>query len=115
MNQLLSQYGECDVTVDGEEAAEYCADALENEEPYDLACLAVDLPVMNGQRVLGAIREMEEQQNIPEENRIKVILMADRDLNEASKKAFELDGVFFLEKPVDEEAFREELDELGLF
>lgn len=114
MNQLLSQYGECDVTVDGGEAVEYCADALENKEPYDLVCLSVDLPVMDGWRVFGAIRKMENRQNIPEEKRIKVILMADRNLDEASQKAFEFDEVFLLEKPVDENEFREALDDLEL-
>ena len=36
MVSFLSKYGECDVTVDGNEAVDAFLMALEEEEPYDL-------------------------------------------------------------------------------
>ena len=39
--------------------------ALEDGEPYDLACLDVMMPVMDGYQVLKAIRDIEAQKGIP--------------------------------------------------
>ena len=46
MVSFLSKYGECDVTVDGMEAVDAFLMALEEEEPYDLVCLDIMMPVM---------------------------------------------------------------------
>lgn len=73
-SQLLSQYGECDVVVDGEEAVECFVMALESSEPYALACLDEWLPVMDGHQVMKKMRELESQRNIPQKNQIKVIM-----------------------------------------
>ena len=48
MTKYLSQYGDCEVTVDGEEAVDAFMMALEDEEPYDLVCLDVMMPVLDG-------------------------------------------------------------------
>ena len=65
MDKQLSRYGECDVMVDGEEAVDAFLMALEDDEPYDLACLDVMMPVMDGYQVLKAIRDIEAQRGIP--------------------------------------------------
>lgn len=50
--KFLSAYGECDVTVDGMEAIDAFMMALEEEDPYDLICLDVMMPVMDGYQAL---------------------------------------------------------------
>ncbi len=74
MDKQLSRYGECDVMVDGEEAVDAFMMALEDGEPYDLACLDVMMPVMDGYQVLKAIRDIEAQKGIPKNKRVKVIM-----------------------------------------
>ena len=37
--KFMSEYGECDVTVDGMEAIDAYLMSLEEKEPYDLICL----------------------------------------------------------------------------
>ncbi len=64
MDKYLSQYGECDATVDGEEAVNAYLMALEDEEPYDLICLDVMMPVMNGYQALEAIRKDEAERGV---------------------------------------------------
>lgn len=49
---FLSKYGECDVTVDGMEAVDAFMMALEDGEPYDLVCLDIMMPVMDGYQAL---------------------------------------------------------------
>ena len=46
MANFLSKYGDCDVTVDGMEAVDAYMMALEDDDPYDLVCLDIMMPVM---------------------------------------------------------------------
>ena len=74
MTGFLSKYGECDVTVDGMEAVDAFMMALEDEEPYDLVCLDIMMPVMDGYQALMGIRNLEKERNIPENERVKIIM-----------------------------------------
>ena len=66
MMNFMSAYGDCDGTVDGMEAVEAYMMALEDEQPYDLICLDVMMPVMDGYQVLNTIRNMEKQLPSPD-------------------------------------------------
>ena len=57
MANFLSKYGECDVTVDGMEAVDAYLMALEDGEPYDLVCLDIMMPVMDGLEAARLIRK----------------------------------------------------------
>ena len=70
MAGFLSKYGECDVTVDGMEAVDAFIMALEDGEPYDLVCLDIMMPVMDGYQALVGIRNLEKQRNIPEDKAV---------------------------------------------
>ena len=74
MMNFLSSYGECDAAVDGMEAVDAYLMALEDGEPYDLACLDIMMPVMDGYQVLRSIRDLEADHGIPEEEQVKVIM-----------------------------------------
>lgn len=56
--KFLSTFGECDVTVDGMEAIDAYLMALEEDNPYDLVCLDVMMPIMDGYQALKNIREI---------------------------------------------------------
>ena len=63
MTNFLSKYGECDVTVDGLEAVDAFTMALDEENPYDLVCLDIMMPVMDGYELVSSLREANN--NIP--------------------------------------------------
>ena len=75
MSNFLSKYGECDVTVDGLEAVDAYMMALEEGNPYDLVCLDIMMPVMDGYQALVGIRNLEKERNIPEEKAVGIVLM----------------------------------------
>ncbi len=114
MDKYLSQYGECEVTVDGEEAVDAFMMALEDGEPYDLICLDVMMPVLDGYQVLKAIRDIEEEKKIPKENRAKVIMTTALNEERNVKMAFELGCEAYSGKPIDVEKFEKVLKKLGL-
>ena len=114
MDKYLSQYGECEVTVDGEEAVDAFMMALEDGEPYDLICLDVMMPVLDGYQVLKAIRDIEEEKKIPKETRAKVIMTTALNEERNVKMAFELGCEAYSGKPIDVEKFEKVLKKLGL-
>ena len=114
MVKFLSKYGECDVTVDGMEAVDAFMMALEDDEPYDLICLDIMMPVMDGYQALVGIRNLEKQRNIPEDKAVKVIMTTALNEEKNVKMAFELGCTIYSGKPIDQGRFEQALKKLDL-
>lgn len=114
MTGFLSKYGECDVTVDGMEAVDAFMMALEDDEPYDLVCLDIMMPVMDGYQALMGIRNLEKERNIPKEKAAKVIMTTALNNEKNVKMAFELGCTVYSGKPIDQERFEQALKKFGL-
>ena len=114
MRNFLSKYGECDVTVDGMEAVDAFMMAMEDDEPYDLVCLDVMMPVMDGYQALVGIRNIEKERNIPEEKMVKVIMTTALNDEKNVKMAFDLGCTIYSGKPIDQDRFEQALAKLGL-
>lgn len=114
MASFLSKYGECDVTVDGMEAIDAFMMALEDEEPYDLVCLDIMMPVMDGYQALVGIRNLEKERNIPEEKAAKIIMTTALNDERNVKMAFEQGCTIYSGKPIDQERFEQALKKLKL-
>ena len=114
MDSFLSKYGECDVTVDGMEAVDAFLMALEEDEPYDLVCLDIMMPVMDGYQALVGIRNLEKERNIPEDKAVKVIMTTALNDEKNVKTAFDLGCTIYSGKPIDQARFEQALKKLGL-
>ena len=88
--------------------------ALEEKEPYDLICLDIMMPVMDGYQALVGIRNLEKQKNISEEKAAKVIITTALNDESSVKMAFELGCTLYSGKPVDQDRFEQALKKLGL-
>ncbi len=114
MVNFLSKYGECDVTVDGMEAVDAFIMALEDGEPYDLVCLDIMMPVMDGYQALVGIRNLEKERGISEDNAVKVIMTTALNEERNVNMAFELGCTVYSGKPIDQEKFEQVLTKLEL-
>ena len=114
MISFLSKYGECDVTVDGMEAVDAFMMALEDDEPYDLVCLDIMMPVMDGYQALMGIRNLEKERNIPQEEGVKVIMTTALNDEHNVKMAFDLGCTIYSGKPIDKTRFEQAMKKLGL-
>ena len=114
MSNFLSKYGECDVTVDGMEAVDAFLMALEDGEPYDLVCLDIMMPIMDGYQALVGIRNLEKERNLPAEKVAKIIMTTALSEEKNVKMAFELGCTIYSGKPIDQERFEQALKKLGL-
>lgn len=112
--KFLSLYGECDVTVDGMEAIDAFMMALEEDEPYDLICLDVMMPIMDGYQALKNIRDIEKEHNIPDDKQTKIIMTTALNEEKNVKKAFELGCTVYCAKPIDMDNLKSTIEKLEL-
>jgi two-component system chemotaxis response regulator CheY len=112
---ILSEYGECHVAVNGEEAVRAVQSALEQNLPYDAMCLDILMPVLDGQKALLEIRKVERSHGIKETQGIKVIMVTALEDFENIVQAFESGHCeAYLTKPLNREKLLDHLFELEL-
>lgn len=114
LGKFLAQYGECDIVVDGMEALDAYLIAIKEEEPYDLICLDIMMPKVDGVKVLKAIRDFEVQRGILPENKVKIIIITALADTEFVNTAFDLGCEAYAAKPVDTEKLVEVMNKLGV-
>jgi two-component system chemotaxis response regulator CheY len=59
LKKFLSRYGTCELAADGRQAVEMAAVAMRNHMAYDLICMDLRMPVMNGDEAMHEIRKQE--------------------------------------------------------
>lgn len=74
MYEILSPYGDCDMVINGQEAIEAFEIAIKRKQPYDLICLDIMMPEMDGQEALRLIRKYEVSIGIKPEDEVKIIM-----------------------------------------
>ncbi len=112
---ILSEYGECHVAVNGEEAVRAVKSALEQGTSYDVMCLDILMPVLDGQEALLEIRRVEKSFGIRETDAMKVIMVTAMEDSRNIIQAFEEGHCeAYLTKPLDREKLFDHLCELEL-
>jgi two-component system chemotaxis response regulator CheY len=115
IQNILMRFGRCDAVVDGNEAVDAFRLALEDGEPYDLVCLDIMMPGLDGQAALKQIREIERGMQIRGERETKVIMLTALDDPHSVVEAYYRGGATaYLVKPVQSHKLLLELHRLGL-
>lgn len=112
--KFLSEYGECDVTVDGMEAIEAFLMALDEGSPYDLICLDIMMPEVDGLKALKTIRQLENEKNLDRDDRAKIIMTTALNYTKEVNEAFESGSEAYAAKPINTDKLLEVLKKLGL-
>jgi two-component system, chemotaxis family, chemotaxis protein CheY len=99
---ILTGIGDVLTAADGSEAVQAVIQALDANDPFDLICIDLLMPVMNGLEAIQLIRLQEERRQSSRPARIVVIT--------SSEDATSIDAAFrhlvnaYIVKPVDAEA-----------
>ena len=72
IKKMLSSYGECDVAATGKKGLEMFFSAVDSGNNYDVICLDIMMPEMDGHEVLKRLRAGEEKRGV--ENPVKIIM-----------------------------------------
>lgn len=114
MLAYLSAIGECDVAANGQEAWEAFQDAHEEGRPYDLICLDIMMPELDGQEVLHRIRDEEDKRQLVRHARAKILMVTALDEMKVIMSSFHslCDG--YVMKPLEKELVFEKIREIGL-
>jgi two-component system chemotaxis response regulator CheY len=113
LSRLLKQYGECDQVVDGTEAIEAYMLAIKDKKTYDLICLDIMMPELDGIKVLKTIRELEVQSNVRDFNQAKIIMTTVLGEQHIIQSAFDFGCNAFASKPINLIKFKEQLKKIG--
>jgi len=114
LKKYLSYYGDCDIAVDGKEAIVAFNSAHKDNKPYDLICLDIMMPEMDGQETLKETRRIEEEKGIRGLSRVKVIMTTVLDDRESIMEAFRSQCDGYILKPIDRQKLMDLIDSLEL-
>ncbi|MHB1037885.1 MAG: response regulator transcription factor [Pirellulales bacterium] len=114
LRDVLSRYGRCHVVFNGTEALGAVRLSLEDNLPYDLICLDIMMPRMDGHEVLQSIRQIEMEYGIRGLAGAKVIMTTALADSKHCLRAFREGCESYITKPVDEAELLEKMRQLGV-
>ena len=115
LQKMLAEFGECDIAVDGEEAVRAFDLALQDGTPYELVCLDIMMPKMDGQEALKQIRNLEHDRGLTGKDEARIIMTTALDSPKNVIEAYYQGGCSsYLVKPIEKKKLIETLKEYGL-
>ena len=74
LQEILKAWGAAHVAVNGREALDAVRIGLETGVPYDLVCMDIMMPELNGHKAVGGIRELEREKGVVPEKAAKIVM-----------------------------------------
>ncbi len=115
LETLLSPHGQCHTAVDGEEAVQSFRMAHKEGTPYDLICLDIMMPNMDGQEALKRIRGIEKEKGLKSPEEVKVVMVTALDDPKSVVEAYYRGGATsYIVKPIEKDKLLDEIRAFGL-
>jgi two-component system, chemotaxis family, chemotaxis protein CheY len=114
LQEILKGYGPTHIAVNGKEAIEAVNMALEAKEPYNLICLDIKMPEMDGMAALKEIRNLEKSKEMSPSDMAKIIMTTGVTEKENILEAIKAQCDYYLVKPVQKKILIRELQRLKL-
>ncbi len=100
LQEIMADYGPCDVASNGHEALDAYRLRLEQDNPYTLVCLDIMMPEMSGHEVLQQLRRLETEHGKDGKDGAKVIMTTALNDKDHILAAFREQCDAYLIKPV---------------
>lgn len=101
LQSFLAGFGECHVAVNGSEAVMAFKLALSRGSPYDLICMDIVMPDVDGNEALMRIRALESERGTLSSRGVKIIMTTSLSDPQQVVGAFRALCDAYLLKPVD--------------
>jgi two-component system chemotaxis response regulator CheY len=112
--EILRSHGKIDTAVNGQEAIDAVRMALEENQPYDLICLDIMMPVVDGHQALQAIREMERKRGLNEKTGVRILMVTALDSPKDVFKSYKTGASDYLSKPIMPQTLLAKIRNMGL-
>ena len=114
LSEMLKDLGSCDLAVNGYEAIDAFMRSRSAGSPYDLICLDIIMPEIDGLQVLRQIRSIEAQNMISYPDSVRVIMVSSMSDLEHIMMSFDSRCEAYMIKPFERQQLLENLSLLGL-
>ncbi len=114
LSRTLKKIGDCQTAISGKEAISEYTNALLNNKPFDLILLDIAMKNMTGYEVLTEIRNMEMEKEIPDNKKVKIIMVTGISDVEVVKKCISAGCNGYIIKPITSDIILDKVKELGL-
>ena len=114
LQEFLLSHGPVHIAVNGKEAVAAVRAALEARSPYDLICLDIMMPELDGQAALRQIRGLEEARGIISSDGAKVVMTTALGSVKSVSTAYSSLCDAYLTKPIQRAKLMDELRKLKL-
>jgi two-component system, chemotaxis family, chemotaxis protein CheY len=101
LQSFLAPYGECHAAVNGREAVEAFQQMKANGGGFDLICMDIMMPEVDGQTALKEIRALEQSGGVMLGDEVKIIMVTAVPDMKVMAESFRLGCDAYLRKPVD--------------
>ena len=109
--KLLNKFGDVDIVFNGLEAIDAMMLSVKSKSPYDLYCLDIMMPKVDGIKVLSTIRDYENQMKI---EKSKIVMITALNEKNVIDDAFAKGADAYATKPLDLEKFIDVLEKLDV-
>jgi len=114
LQSFLSEYGDCFVAINGREAIEAVRESINEGRPYNMICLDIMMPEIDGHEALETIRKIESERGIMGLDGAKVIMTSALDDSTNVMGAFRAGCEAYIVKPISKQNLLDEMEKLGL-
>ena len=114
LQRFLAPYGELHFAANGREAIDAFKLALEEKSSYNLICLDIQIPEIDGRTVLKVIRECEVSSGIMYGDGVKVIMTTSLSDKDIILNSFHESCDAYIIKPIDKNKLMTQLKYFSL-
>jgi two-component system chemotaxis response regulator CheY len=114
LSHMLKEFGSCEYAQNGLEALEKQKDAFKAGKTFDLICLDIMMPEMDGLNTLKMIRSFEQEHGINGDQKTKIVMITALNQENYVSTAMKAGCDGYILKPIFREKLLKELVKLKL-
>ena len=113
MQTILKSFGDCTAVDNGQGAIDVFNKELSQGNAFDLITLDINMPDMGGEEVLIAIREIEKNNNIPNDKLVKILMVTSESDKEKVIACHSAGCDDYIIKPFNIETIQQKIEQFG--